>query len=79
MLLSIDHVFADGDFTQELELYSLPTDAGQDTAGKCFDETIFPPTKDPQVKNNATTVDGPLEGATIDQASQAKGGSGSNQ
>ena len=36
-MYSINHVFADGDFTQELELFSIPTTANQeklDTAGK---------------------------------------------
>jgi len=47
MLLQIDHVFSDGEFTQELEIYSLPTDAGQSGIGKCIDEAVFPPKADP--------------------------------
>lgn len=40
-LLSITHDFNGGEFTQELEMYSLPTDAGQSELGKntCEGET----------------------------------------
>jgi len=62
-LYSVNHTFSDGEFTQELEMYSLPTDASQHKVSENVDETKanpdttdFPGQQNAGVQTDALTV-----------------------
>jgi hypothetical protein len=62
MLLQIDHEFNEGEFTQTLEVYSLPTDAGQSQIGKCDNEDAT--TAKPVVSETTPSPTTPATSAT---------------
>lgn len=81
MLMQIDHVFSDGEFTQDLEIYSLPTDAGQSAMGMSSDAGNEASNKDENSAREVPSGTGTgkvekMDGVNVKAASEARNGTG---